>query len=145
MGDKYDQSGVIAFRERNGEIQVLLVTTSSGKHWTIPKGHIEPKMSASRSAAKEAYEEAGIRGDIIKPAMGTYSYKKNGRGLRVKVFWMEVTQKAAKFPEQHLRQRKWFSLKKAGKKVHRKGLKRLLHDLENRQGPVVPGTFGPNG
>ena len=34
----YPQSGVIPFRMVHGEIEVLLITTNSRKHWTIPKG-----------------------------------------------------------------------------------------------------------
>ena len=45
---------------QNAIVEFLLVNTSSGK-WTFPKGRIEPTLSASESAAREAWEEAGAR------------------------------------------------------------------------------------
>ncbi|WP_371514877.1 NUDIX domain-containing protein [Brevundimonas denitrificans] len=34
--------------------------------WIFPKGMVEDDMTPARSAAKEAWEEAGVRGDIGK-------------------------------------------------------------------------------
>jgi len=59
-----ERSGVIPYGRRDGAVEVLLITSSDGQHWVIPKGVIEPGMSAAESAAKEAYEEAGIRGRV---------------------------------------------------------------------------------
>ena len=126
---KIRQSGVIPYRIREGSAEVMIITTSSKKHWTIPKGHIEKGYSASESAAKEAFEEAGIEGTIIKPNVGSYTLKKQGRLHQVKVFLFHVTLELEKWPEKKMRKRKWVSLKKAGKKVYAKGLKQLLKDL----------------
>jgi len=54
----YRQSSVIPYRFKHQRIEILLITSSSNKHWVVPKGIHEPGMSARSSAAKEALEEA---------------------------------------------------------------------------------------
>ncbi len=49
------QSGVIPYRIRNEKIEVLLITTSSGLNWIIPKGNISNGMSLQDSAASYAW------------------------------------------------------------------------------------------
>lgn len=65
------QAAAICYRWRGGSLEFLLVNTSSGK-WTFPKGRIEPSLSASESAACEAWEEAGARGRIETEHFAVY-------------------------------------------------------------------------
>lgn len=58
----YRQSAVIPYRFCAGQLQLLLITASSGRKWGIPKGIHEPGLSAQDSAAREALEEAGRHG-----------------------------------------------------------------------------------
>ena len=53
------QAGVIAYRIRRGEVQVLLMTSRDTGRWIIPKGNIKPGASPSKAAVQEAFEEAG--------------------------------------------------------------------------------------
>src|SRR5210317_1534724 len=48
------QSGVIPYRVRKGNLEILLITSRRERRWIIPKGIIEPDYSARNSAAKEA-------------------------------------------------------------------------------------------
>ena len=73
-----------------------------------------PGHSAAESAAQEAYEEAGVRGQMTEQAMGQYGYSKRLRGgakkrFRVDVFAMEVTEVLDLWPEAHERARQWLS------------------------------------
>ena len=52
---------------RGQEIDILLVTSRRKSRWIIPGGVIEPNVSARKSAAMEALDEAGIRGDVHLP------------------------------------------------------------------------------
>ena len=72
----YQQSGVIPYKIENNELKVLLITSRKGKKWKIPKGIVEPALSPSDSAAKEAFEEAGILGKVDKAEIGSYKYFK---------------------------------------------------------------------
>lgn len=120
------QSGVIPYRINRGKIEVLLITTSSGKHWVIPKGWIPPWMTSSSSAAKEALEEAGVTGTVITPAIGRYSNQKLGYSYQIEVFSMRVEEELKTYPEAKRRQRQWMSPSQAVKKVRSPELKRLL-------------------
>ena len=142
MGADFLQSGVIPLRLGKEGIEILLVTTSSGRHWTIPKGHIEKGMTPSASAAKEAFEEAGITGVILKPALGFYWYEKRNSDYRVKVFLMKVTKEDARWPEKKRRRRKWRPLAKAVKKLRHKALKQLLKGIEKELPSLLSAASG---
>lgn len=126
------QSGVIPYRIRNGGIEVLLITSSSGKHWVIPKGWVELFWTSANSAAKEAWEEAGITGTVITPAIGTYPTRHWNCIVHVEVFLMQVESEADQYPEVKKRDREWVSLAKATKRLQNAELKALvgqLHEL----------------
>jgi 8-oxo-dGTP pyrophosphatase MutT (NUDIX family) len=111
------QSGVIPFRFYRGDLQVLLVTSRRGKHWTIPKGHVEPDMSAAQSAMKEAFEEAGVSGAVGPACVGVYQYAKRKLLRRVEVFPMAVTRTHRTWPEMLTRRREWFGVDEAAELV----------------------------
>lgn len=53
----------VCYRVRGGEPEFLLVRTKSG-HWTFPKGAVGRDLTTADAAAREAYEEAGVRGRV---------------------------------------------------------------------------------
>ena len=56
------QYGALPYRASKVRgVEVLLVTSRETKRWIIPKGWPIPGLSPSKSAAREAYEEAGGR------------------------------------------------------------------------------------
>ena len=123
---KYDQSGVIPFWVRNNEIQIMLITSRSGKRWVIPKGIIESDLSALESAEKEAYEEAGIFGKTHASAIGKYQYDKWGGVCIVEVFLLEVKEVLQEWPESKFRRRAWLNVEDAIKRVDEKALKKII-------------------
>lgn len=60
------QVGAIPYVFRNGEPLVLMVTSRTHERWIFPKGAAENKETAAEAAAREAYEEAGIRGTVVE-------------------------------------------------------------------------------
>jgi 8-oxo-dGTP pyrophosphatase MutT (NUDIX family) len=122
----YHQSGVIPYRVVHEEVEILLITSRRGKRWVIPKGVIDPGSSASASAAREAYEEAGIRGRLSDSAVGEYRYKKWGGTCTVKVFIMEVQSVLEEWPEASNRRREWLTVKDASETVKEPELQRLI-------------------
>jgi 8-oxo-dGTP pyrophosphatase MutT (NUDIX family) len=125
----YNQSGVVPFRLENDKVQILLVTSRSGKRWVIPKGIIEPDLSPKESAQKEAFEEAGVSGKICRKAVGTYTYNKWGGTCTVKVFLLKVEKTIEDWPESYLRTREWMSVEEAVKRVDEEELKEIIRDL----------------
>jgi 8-oxo-dGTP pyrophosphatase MutT (NUDIX family) len=123
----FKQSGVIPYRVRNGKIEVLLITNRRRQHWLIPKGGIKRAMGSPDSAAKEAWEEAGVLGKVDGAnKLGTYEYHKRGDTYRVEVFLLPVEKVLKDWPEASIRKRQWLGLTKAVKRVEPAELKRIL-------------------
>lgn len=121
-----EQSGAICL---NGH-KVVLVTSSSGKRWVIPKGHLEASDHSSRSRAKaEAWEEAGVTGEPATEPLGTFDYSKKGKTHRVEVFLMENCLLADDWPEAERRQRVVVPLDLAIDFVDEPELKAILREL----------------
>jgi 8-oxo-dGTP pyrophosphatase MutT (NUDIX family) len=119
------RAGALPYRWVNGVTEVLLVTSRLNGDWVIPKGHLEPDMTPPEVAVMEAFEEAGVRGKLGEPALGSYV-----RGLAtVLVFPLEVTHELDSWPEQHERKRAWFPLEEAVRQVPEADLRALIEKL----------------
>lgn len=129
------QYGAICWRLEDGEVQVLLITSRDTGRWVIPKGWHVPGLTPEASAAREAFEEAGVKGEVSDTSLGNFSYDKAlcrtpGREARVAcvvaVFPLQVRQLASRFPERGQRKRKWFAPDKAARRVAEPELRALL-------------------
>ncbi len=109
----FQQSAVVPFIINNGVIEVVLVSSSSNKNWVIPKGRIEKLMSPEESAAKEAFEEAGVIGDVSDEVFAEYKYNKGGSVCLVKVYPLAVSKILIKWAEMKKRQRRIVNVEKA--------------------------------
>jgi phosphohistidine phosphatase len=125
----YQQSGVIPYRVVEGRVEVLLITSRGGGRWVIPKGIIDRGMSAGESARKEAFEEAGIKGELSPDPVGEYHYDKWGGTCTVKVFEMEVQHLEAAWPEFAFRRREWMAVERAASSVKEPRLQKLIRRL----------------
>lgn len=126
----YSQSAAIPYRIKNGELQILVISSSGNNHWGVPKGIIEPGYSASASAAIEAWEEAGIKGVISEQMLDCYQYKKWGGTCTVQVYPMTVNEMVidTEWEESH-RKREWLAVKKASSLIKQKPLVDILAKL----------------
>lgn len=114
-----DRSAAIPIiKDKNG-IKVVLVTTKPKhkKNWIFPKGQIELQMTAHDSAAKEAYEEAGVVGRISPTLFDTYQHNKWGSPIQVQVFTLEVTDVLKNWKEMRDRNRQILPIDEAIKRV----------------------------
>jgi len=129
----YYQSSVIPYRVHKGEMEVLIIASSSGAHWVFPKGIIDPGLSPQQSAAKEALEEAGVKGRVDDKLLGEYYADKWGAQCHVLVYPMEVTQiiPENKRQEKH-RSRKWLSIEQAAQYIENTELLNMLERLSTR-------------
>jgi len=131
------QTGVIPFfvDSTDGEIYVLLIGSRHAGNWSIPKGKKEKHLTKKESALIEAYEEAGLRGEIVG-RVGEYQYRKGSTGVmqNVIVYGMRVDKLHKKFPEADMRVRQWFKIDKAAKKLGKKlapivlGIRKLIQE-----------------
>ena len=105
-------------RNADGEVEVLLITSRETRRWVIPKGWPIKGVKSPKSAAQEAFEEAGVRGKVRKAPVGAYAYDKrlkNGRlqHVRVAVFALHVDSEAEVYPELGQREKRWLPLAEA--------------------------------
>lgn len=112
-------------------IEVLLLTSRGTGRWVIPKGWPMRKKTPADTAAREAFEEAGVKGRFwSRQAFGTYRYRKEDedphRDILVRVFILVVDQQKEAWPEQPQRSTGWFPIGRAARLVREPGLSRLL-------------------
>jgi 8-oxo-dGTP pyrophosphatase MutT (NUDIX family) len=125
----YKQSGVIPYRVAGEEVEIMLITSRRRARWIIPKGVIDLGSTPEESALKEAFEEAGIRGEASSPELGEYEYEKWGGTCRVKVYLMRVEQVLDSWPESGTRERSWMTVERAAKAVREERLKELIRSV----------------
>ena len=122
----YRQTAALPYRRGADGLQVLLVTSRSGRRWGLPKGVVDPGLTAPEMAAKEAWEEAGIEGRMGTKRLGRYRYKKWGGTCAVEVFPMAVSKEHDDWPEAGRRQREWCSVAEALDRIGRKKLRKII-------------------
>ena len=131
-----------------GGPEVLLITSLNSRRWILPKGWLMESMSLAESAAREAFEEAGVAGRIASKPFGSYHYlkeKKDGGGVpcSVDVFALEVTQQLDDWPEKGAREISWLLLDEAAILVSEPGLRELLRDFrKTHKAPVAAKRAG---
>jgi 8-oxo-dGTP pyrophosphatase MutT (NUDIX family) len=109
-----------------------LITSIRRGRWIIPKGIVEPHLSPAESACKEAWEEAGVMGQVDSKPLGSYQYVKWGRVCRVRVFLLRVQTVYDQWPEQMYRRRQWMTTPEAAKAVEEVGLSDLIRKAADR-------------
>ena len=102
-----------------------MVTSRGSGRWIVPKGNVEPHLSALESARLEVLEEAGVEGEIDPVPLGIYRHG-GRRGDKVELFLMHVETVHDDWPEDHERHREWVSLREARKRADDAGLKHLI-------------------
>lgn len=131
-GKPYDQASAVPYRFRDGELELCLITTTGKRRWGFPKGIIDPGENEEETALKEAVEEAGLSGEVDGPPLGSYTYSKWGRTLRVQVLLMKVQHAAERWEEQRIRERSWVSPEKALELLDRPHLRKLVREAAKR-------------
>lgn len=141
------QCAALCWRRVQGRIEVLLVTSRETGRWVIPKGWPIEGLPPTAGAAREAWEEAGVRGEIGAACLGVYPYDKvlDRAGdaplavpCVVAVYPMQVTAMRKDFPEAAERRTKWFPLDKAARKVLEPELAALIAGfLPDAGGPTA--------
>lgn len=134
-GDSRAQYGALCWREKDGKVQVLVITSRRTKHWIIPKGWPMKGETPAGAAYTEAQEEAGVIGKVKQKRIGIYSYVKhsdlkNPIHCVVEVFPVRVRKLADDWLEKGQRKRKWLSRKKAAAAVKHAELSRLIKSFD---------------
>ena len=138
MKKKYiEQAAAIPFRNNNGDLKILLITSRNQQKWIVPKGIIEPYQTPEKAALAEAGEEAGIEGILYNDKIGIYYYTKWDSVCRVHVYAMNVRKELSEWDEDYFRKRKWYTVKDAVNKVKSKDLKKFILGKAAGCNPII--------
>ena len=129
------QYAALPYRLRvTSHTEVMLVTSRETRRWIIPKGWPQKGRPPHRSAAREAFEEAGVIGVVDRRPVGSFPYEKrlkNGDVLvcEVRVFPLKVSSQSKQWPEKRHRDVKWVSAKEAADTVQEPMLSTIIRRL----------------
>ena len=128
------QVGALPVRKAgDGSVEILLVTSRDTGRWVIPKGWPSKRLTGSSAASREAKEEAGVSGKITAKPIGSYRYRKfeksSSRLIEVEVYRLSVKKERKRWPEKVQRNRAWFNLETAARRVREPRLKTLIGAL----------------
>jgi len=106
-------AAAVPVRRRDaGGLEFLLVQTSQGGRWTFPKGRVEPGETPSAAAAREAAEEAGVKGKVSPEPLGVYRYAPSRGGFDDVTAFLLVAKRDG-LPAEADRTPTWFGLEAA--------------------------------
>ena len=133
------QYGALPYRFTSfAALEILVVTSRQTRRWIIPKGWPIPGLRPAKSAAREAYEEAGVQGRIGNKPIGAFTYDKaldeTGSQVtcEVKVFPLLVKRQGETWPESTERIAQWVEPAKAAALVKEPELKSLIAAFTKR-------------
>ncbi len=126
------QYAALCYRVRmDGSLEILLITSRDTGRWVVPKGWPMKGKRAYEVAAREAFEEAGVRGSCQRRPLGHYFYRKRMDGgftipCKVQIYTLEVTRLLRDFPEKDERKRVWFGYREAARRVVEPSLRKQI-------------------
>lgn len=129
------QYAALPWRDIGQGIEVLLISSRETKRWVIPKGWPIASLSPPQSAMREAFEEAGVGGQIARKPLGQFDYMKRRKdgtevACNVDVFPLEVLIQHREWPEQGQRDARWFRRDEAAASVDEPGLAAIIRKLK---------------
>ncbi len=121
----------IRYHKRKG-LQICLVTSRKHKHWIVPTGKPEKKLSNSDVAQLEAYEEAGVLGRASHKQR--FSHRTRSLSKQVErnltLYPLKVRKELKHWPEDNQRSRKWIKVSNLAKHLGDISLaKKITHQL----------------
>ena len=134
---KFKQFAALPYRMRDDDVEILLITTRKKRRWSLPKGWPIKRSTPQTTAMIEAYEEAGVRGEIGSKQIGRFTKRRRCKMqsvlCEVEIFPLEVTRQQDDWPEKPERRRIWVAARKAAKLVKKSGLRRTIKDFGGRR------------
>jgi 8-oxo-dGTP pyrophosphatase MutT (NUDIX family) len=128
------QYAALPWRQTGAGIEVMLISSRETQRWIIPKGWPIPGLSPQQTAAREAFEEAGVGGMISPKPIGEFEYNKrleDGKVQRceVSVYGLEQMIQHPSWPEKGQRKLQWFAVPDAATAVQEPDLAKIIRRL----------------
>ena len=139
------QFGAIPYRIVEGHVVFLMVTSRRSANWVFPKGSAMEGLTPWVTAAEEAFEEAGVRGEIEHEPVGSYLNPRNDDPaslVRIELYPLLVTEQLDDWREEAQRFRHWALLPQVRRLLASKEAARVAADLHRRivTSGQVPGS-----
>ena len=126
--------GVIPFSFDGDDIALMFVTSLKRGRWILPKGNLKANEEHQAGCEREAFEEAGVRGEFLKDFPITTAISKSTNSGLTKVvvtyYPMLVTEQADEWPEVSKRERHWALIKDAYRVADREDFRQLIEQFE---------------
>jgi 8-oxo-dGTP pyrophosphatase MutT (NUDIX family) len=129
------QVGALPYVETQEGPLVLLITTRGLGRWTVPKGWPKPGLPDFEMAAREAFEEAGVSGEVSSRPIGNFLYTKrlhlfSWARCNVDLYLLRTRCQHLTWPEKESRKAMWVEPRKAAARVRESQLARVLREFE---------------
>ncbi|MBU1000183.1 NUDIX domain-containing protein [Patescibacteria group bacterium] len=111
----------------NKKGQVLLTQHSQNKHWSFPKGLIDPGQTTEEAASREVREEGGVVAEIIEKV----GYSKYVYTLKEEKIFKVVTYFLMKYVSGNIADHDW-EVEKAGWYESKDALKKLTFSQDKK-------------
>jgi 8-oxo-dGTP pyrophosphatase MutT (NUDIX family) len=140
------QVPALPFVNEKNQLTILLITGRKKKKWLIPKGWPVKKLIFPESAAREALEEASVKGIICTKSLGHFEYGKRMKKeqimpCRVIVYQLCVTNQSCEWEEKGQRSLFWRSSEKSAEKISDGSFAKLLKKLIRNPSPLLSIRF----
>jgi 8-oxo-dGTP pyrophosphatase MutT (NUDIX family) len=141
------QYGALPYRfTPDAALEILLVTTRQTMRWIIPKGWPIKGLRPAKSAAREAFEEAGVTGKVGAKPLGLFTYDKtlDEAGVKVtcevKVYPLLVKRQSEAWPESEQRKTQWVDPGKAVAMIKEPKLRKIVAAFARRAAAAASRT-----
>ncbi|RUT31347.1 NUDIX hydrolase [Arsenicitalea aurantiaca] len=129
------QAGVVPYRMIEGRVAFLLITARRSGRWIFPKGAPMEGLQLWETGAREAFEEAGIEGEVEAEPVGSYRTRRSDavRSLvEVQMYPMLVHRQLEEWPEKNQRHRHWATVREARRLLSDRQLAEIAVSLNRR-------------
>lgn len=134
-------AGGVAFRNREGRIQVALISVGSDNRWQLPKGLVDKGESTENAALREVREETGIDAVIterIDKVEYWYVSKEEGNPVRyhkfVYFYLLRYSSGDVRDHDQEVNEARWFDIDDAINKLAFKNEKKIMEKAKEMIG-----------
>ncbi len=83
--------GAIIFLKEKGVLKFLVVQEKSGGHWGFPKGHVDQGETEQETAAREIYEETGLKVKFLDGFRSTVQYSPKPNTIKDVVYFLAAS------------------------------------------------------
>ena len=124
--------GAVIYRVHNKEIQYLIISHQSDRHWGFPKGHVEKKETEGETAIREIIEETGLKVKLLPNFKKKVEYSpKENVSKQVIYFLAKVNEETVDLQVEEISDFKWLGYSDAMNIITYESSKEVLKQANN--------------